>query len=115
MARVLVHLARGSTRTRQRLVYPLEYLLLLDDTSPQEICALRAAAARGLGDDSAAAHWLDRAWDLLQQQASAIENGAYRERFMAQVPLHCFIERARGTTGWDPAEVLDQRLDRACN
>jgi len=116
VARVLVHLARGKYEdARQRLVYPLEYLLLLDDTSPQEICALRAAAARGLGDDSAAAHWLDRAWDLLQQQAGAIENGAYRERFMAQVPLHCFIERARGTTGWDPAEVLDQRLDRACN
>ncbi len=115
VAWALVHLARGKFEdARQRLSYPLEYLLLLDDTSPQEICALRAAAARGLGDESGAAGWLDQAWDLMQQQASAIENGAYRDRFLTQVPLHCFIERGRGAPGWDPAEVLDQQIDRAC-
>ena len=113
VAWALVHIARERYEdAHKRLTYPLEYLLLLDDTSPQEICALRAAAARGLGDETAAAHWLEQAGAILRQQAGAIEDAAYRERFVTEAPLHRFIDRARRFAGWDPREVLDQQGDR---
>jgi DNA-binding SARP family transcriptional activator len=91
---------------RQALRYPFEFLLLLEDTSPQEIFVLRAAAARGLNDDRAAADWLHKAWDALQEQAAVITRSAYRESFLECVPLHRFVMGAHGGSGWVPHDVL---------
>jgi tetratricopeptide (TPR) repeat protein len=91
---------------RQALRYPFEFLLLLEDTSPQEIFVLRAAAARGLNDDRAAADWLHKAWDALQEQAAVITRSAYRESFLECVPLHRFVMGAHGGSDWVPHDVL---------
>lgn len=90
----------------KRLLYPLEFIMLLEDTSPQEIYTLRAAAARGLGNDEAARDWLRRAQDTLDEQAAAIEDAAYRASFFENVPLHRFIRRAAQGAPWDPRDVL---------
>lgn len=91
---------------RKRLVYPLELMLLLEDTSPQEVLVLRAAAARGLGDEAAVQHWLAQARDLVQQQAAAITDPLYRDSFLTQVALHRFITTAAYEVDWQPADVL---------
>jgi tetratricopeptide (TPR) repeat protein len=92
---------------RKRLIYPLEYMLLLEDTSPQEIYALRSAAACGLGDELAALDWLAQAAALLDQQAQAIDDAAYRETFLNRVPLHRFIRHAAAGGHWQPADVFN--------
>lgn len=91
---------------RKSMLYPLEYLLLLEDTSPQEIFALRAAAARGLGDDAAARDWLDLAWNTVEEQAERLDDEAYRETFLKRVPLHVFIAHARTTDDWQPLDLI---------
>jgi tetratricopeptide (TPR) repeat protein len=107
VAWALAHLAAGRYDDAQRrLYYPLEYLLLSEDTSPQEIFVLRAVAARGMGDEAAVSDWLTQAWDMVQQQAAGITDPAYRDSFLNQVPLHQFIARAIEAPGWSPDEVL---------
>jgi hypothetical protein len=90
---------------RKRLVYPLE-LMLLADSSPQEVFVLRAAAARGLGDDDAAQHWLNRATNELQHQAAAISDSGYGDSFLNGIGLHRFIRRAVDDPDWQPGDVL---------
>jgi DNA-binding SARP family transcriptional activator len=89
---------------RKRLVYPLELMPLLEDTSPQEVFVLRAAAARGLGDKSAAARWLARALEEIQQQAGRINDPAYQKTFLDRIPLHRFI--IHRAADWQPDDVL---------
>lgn len=95
---------------QRRLRYPLEYMLLLEDTSPQEIFALRAAAARGLGDDDQVQQWLIQAGDALHTQADAIAaepcSAPYCESFLTRVPLHNFIHHALDGADWQPGDVL---------
>jgi hypothetical protein len=90
---------------RKRLVYPLE-LMLLADSSPQEVFVLRAAAARGLGDEKTAQHWLDRAYHELQHQAAAIGDSGYCNSFLNGVGMHRFIRRAVNDPDWQPGDVL---------
>jgi hypothetical protein len=107
IAWTLIYLAEGRyEEAHKRLRYPLEVMLLLEDTSPQEIYALRAAAARGLGDHTKAAEWLQRAWVVIQQQADSISEPRYRQSFLEQVPLHQFVERARSDPDWAPEDML---------
>jgi hypothetical protein len=89
---------------RKRLVYPLELIPLLEDTSPQEIFVLRAAAARGLDDQPRAAAWLGRAAQEVQHQAGRIDDPAYRAGFLGQIPLHQFI--LHPPPDWLPDDVL---------
>jgi DNA-binding SARP family transcriptional activator/tetratricopeptide (TPR) repeat protein len=89
---------------RKRLVYPLELMPLLEDTSPQEIFVLRAAAARGLADQPIAAAWLARAAQEIQQQAAQIDDPVYRTTFLEQIPLHEFI--LHPPADWPPDDVL---------
>lgn len=106
VAWVLAHLGTGRyDDARKRLSYPLEYMLLLADTSPQEIFALRAAVARGLGDDPAALRWLDRAEKTVGQQAAQITDPAFRQTFLNEIPLHRFIQHA-GSHSWEPQAVF---------
>jgi uncharacterized membrane-anchored protein len=103
----LARLAEGRYEdARKRLIYPLEWMLLLEDTSPQEIFALRAAAARGLGDDARAHEWLARANEALRRQADMITGSAYEETFLTQVALHDFIFRALSGANWQPSDIL---------
>jgi uncharacterized protein HemY len=98
--------ARRYEEARKRLVYPLELMLLLEDTSPQEVFMLRAAAAQGLGDRAAANHWLTRAFEEVQKQAAHIHDPAYQQTFLQYVPLHQLIADVRHRTDWSPQEVL---------
>ncbi|MBN1565680.1 MAG: hypothetical protein JXA10_17685, partial [Anaerolineae bacterium] len=92
---------------RKRLVYPLELMLLLADSSPQEVFALRAAAARGLGDEAGAQQWLNCAYDEVQEQAAAIHEADYRASFLDRVALHRLIVVAHDGTAWQPADMLN--------
>ncbi|NDJ78240.1 MAG: AAA family ATPase [Chloroflexi bacterium] len=116
VAGALADLAAGEfEQAARRLSYPLEFLLLVEDTSPQEIFTLRAAAAQGNGDVQAASKWLTAAWDEIQQQATTISDTAYRDSFLRRVPLHRFVAYARRTPDWKPVDLLtfhhDQRHD----
>ena len=91
---------------RKRLVYPLELMLLLADSSPQEIFALRAAAARGLGNESEGQKWLIRANDELQSQVATINDAAYRASFLNRVAVHRLIIRGQEDASWQPEDVL---------
>ena len=100
----MTRLAAGQyEEARKRLVYPLELMPLLEDTSPQEIFVLRAAAARALGDQTRAAGWLARAADEVQRQAESVSDPAYRETFLNRIPLHQFVREAKD---WQPEDVL---------
>ncbi|HML20455.1 MAG TPA: BTAD domain-containing putative transcriptional regulator [Aggregatilinea sp.] len=90
----------------RRLSYPLEYIMLLEDTSPQEIFALRAAAAHGLGDESTAQGWIAEARAALDNQAAEIGDDRYRASFLEQVSLHDFIMRASEGAPWQPQDAL---------
>jgi len=91
---------------RKSLNYPIEYMLLLEDTSPQEILALRAAAELGLGNHEKAAYWIGQASAVIQQQADQIEDAHYRTLFLNRVPLHQFIESVQAGAKWQPQEAL---------
>ncbi len=107
VAFALTHLASGRYGDAQkRLRYPIEYMLLAEDTSPQEICALRAAAAQGLGDHDTAHHWLIQARALIDQQARSIPDPAYRETFLHGIALHEFIAASLPQRRWKPEGVL---------
>ena len=107
VAWALSHIAAGRyDDARKRLIYPLEYMLLLEDTSPQEIYALRAAAAHGLGDTATTKDWLARAATMLDAQAEAIIDPVYRESFLNRVPLHMFIRDAVSGQVWHPDDVV---------
>lgn len=107
VAWALTHIAAKRYQDAQRrLLYPLEYLLLLEDTSPQEIFVLRAAAARGLRDHAATRDWLKRASEALREQAATISDPALRESFLNAVPLHTFIQRAARDATWQPADAV---------
>ncbi|WP_119072285.1 ATP-binding protein [Aggregatilinea lenta] len=107
VAWAITHLAAERYEDAQRrLLYPLEYIMLLEDTSPQEIFALRAAAAHGLGDETAARLWLAEAQAALEEQAAAIDDPAYRKSFLDEVSLHRFIRRAHGGAPWQPRDAL---------
>jgi DNA-binding SARP family transcriptional activator len=95
---------------RKGLLYPLEYLFLLPDTSPQEILVLRAVAARGLDDIQTAQNWLIQARDLLRQQADMIEDDLLRDSFLNRVPLHRFIAQSLENPDWKPEAVLRLHL-----
>ncbi|MBN1201738.1 MAG: AAA family ATPase [Anaerolineae bacterium] len=110
VAWALAHLALHKYDEVQNcLRYPLEYILLLEDTSPQEIFALRAAAARGLGEHAAADTWLGAAWDTIQQQANNITGTDYHDSFLRRVPLHRAVISLRATTGWQPGDLLKKQ------
>jgi DNA-binding SARP family transcriptional activator len=107
VAWAMTRLAAGRyEEARRRLVYPLEFMPLLEDTSPQEIFVLRAAAARGLGDEPTVESWLARASAEVQQQAARIDDPTYRETFLDRIPLHRFIARTLSTADWQPEDVL---------
>lgn len=107
VAWAITHLAAGRYEdARRRLLYPLEYIMLLEDTSPQEIFALRAAAAHGLGDETTAEMWLAQARLALDEQAAAIDDPAYRVSFLEGVRLHHFILRASAGAAWRPQDAL---------
>ncbi len=93
-------------KASKRLIYPLEYMLLLEDISPQELFVLRAAAARGLGDQAAADYWLNEASRVLQDQAAGITDPLYRASFLNNVPLHRFITEIAAGRDWHPLDVL---------
>ena len=84
---------------------PLEWVLLLEDTSPQEIFALRAIAARGTGDEAAAEDWRQRAVTAVDQQAVRIHDDQFRETFLNDVPLHRFIRNMHTTMPWTLREM----------
>lgn len=106
----LAHLAAKEYDNVSRdLLYPLELMLMLEDTSPQEIYMLRAAASHGLGDQKATTRWLDLAWATLNDQATHIGDPAYRESFLNRVPLHRVISTARSHKEWSPQDILVQR------
>ena len=90
----------------KRLRWPLEYLLLLPDAGPQEVFALRAAAAQGMGEADTAQHWLAQAHAAIQAQAAAITGPAYRDSFLANVPLHTCTASLRERDNWQPADLL---------
>jgi DNA-binding SARP family transcriptional activator len=105
VAWAMTRLSAGQyNEARKRLVYPLELIPLLEDTSPQEIFVLRAAAACGLGDQRGAAAWLARAAQEIQQQAARIDDPAYRTTFLEQIPLHAFT--LHPPPDWLPGDVL---------
>lgn len=107
VAWALSHIAAGRyDDARKRLIYPLDYMLLLEDTSPQEIYVLRAVAARGVGDAATAQEWLAHAQTALSQQAQTITDAAHRESFLDRVPLHMFIRDAASGRAWHPEDVL---------
>ncbi len=107
VAWALVHLAEARYEDAARdLHYPMEYLLLLADTSPQEIFMLRAAAARGCGDDETVRHWQAQAADALASQQTRIIDVRYQRSFAERVPLHRFIRRARRASVWQAQDVL---------
>ncbi|MBN1681414.1 MAG: AAA family ATPase [Anaerolineae bacterium] len=107
VAWALTHIAAGRfDDARKRLLYPLEYMVLLEDTSLQELFVLRAAAARGLGDEAAAAHWITEAFETLMEQAGNISHPAYRKSFLERIPLHRFIQAAYKNPAWQPEDVF---------
>ena len=107
VAWAITHLAAGRYEdARRRLLYPLEYIMLLEDTSPQEIFALRAAAAHGLGDEDTADMWLSQARTAVDGQADAIDDPAYRTSFLEEVRLHHFILQASAGAAWNPQDAL---------
>jgi tetratricopeptide (TPR) repeat protein len=111
VAWAMVRLAAGRfDEARKRLVYPLELIPLLEDTSPQEIFVLRAAAARGLGDEKAVHYWLARASEEVRRQAENIGDPGYQDTFLHAIPQHQFIARARSTNDWQPGDVLSLYL-----
>jgi tetratricopeptide (TPR) repeat protein len=113
VAFALTHLASGRYEEAQkRLRYPIEAMLLLEDTSPQEIFALRAAAAQGLGDHETAHYWLAQAKAVLDQQADRITDPAYRETFLQGIGLHEFITASLPQRRWKPEGVLNVGRDR---
>lgn len=112
VAWALTHLAAGRYEAAQkRLRYPVEFMLLLEDTSPQEIFALRAAAAQGLGDQGMSHYWLERAKAALDQQAGSIIDPGYRETFLHGISLHRFIVAASSQRRWEPDGVLNVECD----
>lgn len=105
VAWTLAYLVAGRYEdAHKRLQYPLEYMLLLEDTSPQEIFVLRAAAAQGLGKTTEAKAWLRQALDTIQQQAAHIPDETYRKSFLTRIPLHQFA--AHSSRAWKPEDVL---------
>lgn len=90
---------------QKRLAYPLDYMLL-EDTSPQEIYMLRAAAARQLDDHATAQRWLDAAARALSEQAGQLSDTQLRESFLTRVSLHRLIRTAHTLADWTPADVL---------
>ncbi len=106
IARALAHIAGGRYAEASKcLRSPLEWVLLLEDTSPQEIFALRAIAARGTGDEVAAEDWRQRAAAAVQQQAACIDDAQFRETFLNDVPLHRFIRNMQTITPWTLREM----------
>ena len=107
VAWALIHLAeeRYEDATRD-LSYPLEFLLLLADTSPQEIFMLRAGAAKGRRDAEAVRRWVNRADEALTAQHTRIDEARYRRSFIERIPLHRLIRRARHDDDWHPQDVL---------
>jgi tetratricopeptide (TPR) repeat protein len=106
VAWVLAYLdAKRYEDAHKRLHYPLEYMLLMEDTSPQEIYVLRAAAARGLGKKAESENCLRQAWETVQQQADHIPDETYCTMFLNQIPLHQFISTALTTSTWKPEDV----------
>lgn len=111
VAWTLTHISAGNyDKARKRLLYPVELLLCLEDTSLQEIFLLRAVASQGLGEEATADQWLEQAWAAVEEQAARIPHPAYRDSFVNGVPLHRFIAYARSTPQWAPQEVLDLHL-----
>lgn len=107
VAWVLTHLAAGRYDDAQkRLRYPLEHMALLADTSAQEILALRAAAAQGLGDKIAAQEWLAQAHAVMLEQAAGISDAGHRASFLENIPLHRVIMRAIQGAKWLPSDML---------
>ncbi|MBN2303770.1 MAG: AAA family ATPase [Anaerolineae bacterium] len=102
----LAHLAAERyEKAQKRLSYPVEYMLLLPDTAPQEVFALRAAAAHGLGDDAAAQRWLARARSEVSQQAAMIA-APFSRSFLEQVLLHRWITEIGAGASWQPGDLL---------
>jgi tetratricopeptide (TPR) repeat protein len=103
----LTHLAAGRyDDAHKRLRYPLEHMALLADTSAQEILALRAAAAHGLGDRNAAQAWIAKAYAVVQEQANRIQDAEHRASFVDNIPLHRVITRAAQGAAWSPIDIL---------
>ncbi|MBI5959506.1 MAG: AAA family ATPase [Chloroflexi bacterium] len=92
---------------RKRLSYPLEWMSLIEDISPQEIFVLRAAAAQGINDQETARTWLDQAHDTIHQQSMAISEPLYRESFLSRIPLHRFVDRALVDSAWKPQDIFN--------
>ncbi len=111
VAWALIHLAEERYKEVARdLSYPLEYLLLLADTSPQEIFMLRASAAQGRGEPDAVRRWLAQAEEALNTQQAQIADARYRRSFVERVPLHSLITRACRSPSWQPREILHLSL-----
>ena len=107
----LIHLAEERYEDAAKdLSYPLEFLLLLADTSPQEIFMLRASAAKGRGNVEAAQRWLAQADAALNTQQARITEAQYRRSFAERVPLHRLIRRAQHARDWHPQDVLRPSL-----
>lgn len=110
VAWALAHLAAGKyPDAEKRLRYPLEFMLLVEDTSPQEICALRAAAARGVGDTASERRWLAQAAQEIERQGAGIADPVLRGTFLEGVPLHRLVRRALAGARWTPRDLWDPR------